>query len=59
MKNRWYKVTEVDNVYDDMTGKLVEESPRAMVLEFQMSEKLGDVHKVQFWKRSLFFVGEY
>lgn len=59
MENKWYTVQEKENFYDDMTGKLVYKTPRTMVLEFDLTEKLGGVQRVQFWRKSLVFDSEY
>jgi hypothetical protein len=59
MKNKWYTVNEEKNFYDDMTGMLVGETPRTLILEFRLSGKLGGTQRVQFWRRSLVFDGEY
>lgn len=59
LKSKWYTVNSEDCFYDDMTGRMVGEMPKTLILEFKMNSKLGGVQTVQFWKRQLVFDGEY
>ena len=59
MKSKWYTVNLEESFYDDMTGRMVGETPKTLILEFKMSSGLGGVQTVQFWKRQLVFDGEY
>ena len=46
------------NFYDGMTGKLIGETPRTFILEFNLSNELGECQQVQFWKKHCIFDGE-
>lgn len=59
MKNKWYAVDLEESFYDDMVGKLVAETPKTMILEFSLVNKLGGLQRVQFYKDKLIFDGEY
>lgn len=59
MKRKWYTVNDEGNFYDNMTGKLVRETPITKILEFKLEQKMGGIQRVQFWKRNLIFNGEY
>jgi len=58
-KSMWFKIMQEGNFYDDMTGKLIGETPRTYILEFNLSDELGGCQRVQFWKKHCIFDGEY
>lgn len=55
MKEKYFEVTKAgaSNFYDTMVGKLVFETDRTYLLEFNFNELLGGVQRVMFFKHQV------
>ena len=47
------------NFYDMMVGKLVGETPKTVILEFNLNKELGGLQRVQFYKEQVRYRGEF
>lgn len=54
-----YRVVEESSFYHDMVGKLVYETPKTKILEFDLSSLLGGLQRVQFFNHQVCLEGKY